>query len=234
MNNAKDIVEAGCKAIIKDLARCLPLGSTAVEIYEELQSKQIERKIQRLEELYSDLAETVNAFEDKINQEYINHDDFLDVFEEATRYVIQERQEQKRRLFKNILANSILSPDCDYDRTERYFRLLDNLGLMELEVLAVLDNPEKYNKDHGEIIKAPSQSVYQMNWINVTSTIVLTQLLDLRIDQVDEAITVLFSNGLLKENSKSKQLNTNGNALYVLKNLLTAKGRDFVKYLKSE
>lgn len=117
MNNAKEIIEAGGEAIIKDLVRCLPLGSTAVAIYEEFQSKQIERKIKCLEEFYTNLAVTVNGHQDKINQDYVSKDDFLDVFEEATRYVVSERQEKKRVLFKNILANSITSTDCDYDRT---------------------------------------------------------------------------------------------------------------------
>ena len=232
MNNAKDIAEATGKAFIKDLARCLPLGGTAVAIYEELQSKQIERKIQRLEEFYTNLAATVNAVEDKINQEYIKRDDFLDVFEEATRYVVLERQELKRQLFKNILANSIVSPDCDYDKTERYFRLLDNLSALELEILAVFDNPEQYNKSHGMIIKDPFHSAYQSSWSRVTAMSVLTQLLNIKVHEVEGAISVLFSNGLVVDNSMNHQLETNANTVNVLNNLLTARGKDFVKFLK--
>lgn len=56
MNNAKDIAEATGKAFIKELTSYLPLGKTAVSIYEEFQSKQIERKIKRLEEFCSNLA----------------------------------------------------------------------------------------------------------------------------------------------------------------------------------
>lgn len=232
MNNAKDIVEASGKAFIKELTSYLPLGKTAVDIYEELQSKQIQRKIERLEEFYTNLAASVNADNDRINQEYVNRDDFLDVFEEATRFVVTERQEQKRMLFKNILTNSILAPVCDYDKTEKYFRLLDNLGDMELRVLAVLENPEQYNKIHGMIIKDPIHNAYQTSWNTVTSMGVLTQVLDLKVHQVEEAITALFSNGLVVENSMSHQLNTNGNTIAVLKNLLTTRGRDFVQFLK--
>ena len=94
MNSPKEIVEASGKAFIKDLVRLLILGSTAVEVYEDLQSKQIERKIERLKEFYTNLAATVNAMQDKINQEFATKDDFLDVFEEAIRYVVTERQEK--------------------------------------------------------------------------------------------------------------------------------------------
>ena len=234
MNNAKEIVEAAGRGFIKDLVRFLPLGGAAVEIYEEFQSKQIERKLKRLEEFYVNLAATVNVQEERINKEFVNKDDFLDVFEEATRYVVLERQEQKRSLFKNILANSILSSDCDYDKTERYFRLLDNRSDLELRVLAVLDNPEKYNRSHGMIIKDPINNAYQTTWSTVASIGVLTQLLGINVHQAEEAIAVLFSNGLIIENSMSKRLQTNGNTIYVLKNLLTIRGKDFVKFLKSE
>ncbi len=232
MNNAKDIAEAAGKAFIIELTSYLPLGKTAVSIYEEFQSKQIERKLKRLEQFYGSLAATVNAVNDKINEEYVSKDDFLDVFEEATRFVVIERQEQKRQLFKNILANSIVSPVCDYDKTERYFRLLDNLGDLELKVLAVLENPEWYNQSHGMIIKDPINNAYQSSWNTATSMGVLTELLGLKVHQVEEAITVLFSNGLVVENSMGKQIQTNGNSISVLKNLLTTRGRDFVKFLK--
>ena len=220
MNNAKEIAEATGKAFIKELTSYLPLGKTAVSIYEEFQSKQIERKIKRLEEFYTDLAVTVNAEKDRINQEFVNRDDFLDVFEEATRYVVLERQEQKRILFKNILANSIVSPECDYDKTERYFRLLDNLGDIELRILAVLDNPEQYNASHGMIVKDPFQSAYQTTWETATSMGVLTTLLDLKVHEVEGAISILFSNGLIVEDSMG------------LRNLLTTRGKNFVKFLK--
>lgn len=226
MNNAKEIVEATGKVFIKDLVKILPLGSTAVEVYEELQSKQIERKIKRLEEFYQNLTTSVRVVEEKVNQEYVSKDDFLDVFEEASRYVVLERQAEKRQLFNNILTNSIISPVCDYDRTERYFRILDNLGELELRILAVLDNPESYNQIHGSIIKN------QSSWVTVTGMGILTQLLNLKIHQVEEAITILFSNGLIVENAMGAQLQTNGNTIHVLDNLLTTSGKNFVKFLK--
>ena len=217
---------------IKDLVRLLPLGNTAVEIYDELQSKQIERKIQRLEEFYTNLANSVNAVSDKVNQEFVKKDDFLDIFEEATKYVVNERNEEKRLFFKNILVNSIASSDCDYDKTERYFRLLDNLTEIEINILAILDNPERYNKRHGMKIKDPIHNPYQTVWNRVSAEGVLCQLLGLKIHEVSEAATVLFSNGLVVENFLSRKLETNSNTVHVLDNLLTVRGRDFVRFLK--
>lgn len=232
MDNAKDIVEASGKAFIKELARLLPLGSTAIAVYDELQSKQIERKIQRLEEFYTNLATTLRVHREEINQGYVNKDDFLDVFEKATRYVISERQDEKRQFFKNILVNSIMSSDCDYDKTERYFRLLDNLTEVELRILAVLDNPERYNNNHGMPVKDPINNAYQSSWNRVTGSGILTQVLGLKIHDIEDAVTVLFSNGLIVSNVLQRQLESNANGIHVLDNLLTARGKDFTKYLK--
>lgn len=228
----KEIVEAGGKVFIKELVRLLPLRSTAVEIYDELQSKQIERKIQRLEEFYRNLADSLNTVFDRVNQAYVNKDDFLDVFEEATRYVVLERSDEKRMFFKNIMTSSITSTDCDYDKTERYFRLLDNLTDIELKILAVLDNPDMYNKTHGMKVKDPFHSAYQSSWNSATGSGILTQVLDLKIHDVEDAITVLISNGLIVSNALEKRIETNSNPIHVLDNMLTIRGRDFVKYLK--
>ena len=126
----------------------------------------------------------------------------------------------------------MISTECDYDKTERYFRLLDNLGNLELEVLAVLDNPEKYNENHGMIIEVPFRSAHQTVTKEVSAIGVLTKLLSLKVDQAEEAFTILFSNGLVKENSINHRLNTNGNIIHVLSDLLTPRGRDFVIFLK--
>lgn len=232
MNNANDIAEASVKAVVKELVKVLPLGGAALAIYDELQAKQIERKIKRLEEFYNTLSTTVNTVKDKVNQEFVTKDDFLDVFEEATRYVVTERQEEKRLYFKNILVNSITSSDCDYDKTERYFRLLDNLTEIELRILAVLNNPEGYNKSHGMRVKDPINNAYQSSWNRVTGSGILTQVLGLKLHDVEDAITVLFSNGLIVSNVLQRQLETNANGIHVLDNLLTARGKDFVRYLK--
>lgn len=232
MNNAKEIVEATGKAFVKELVRFLPLGNTALDVYEEIQSKQVERKIKRLEEFYSKLTVTLQTQQDKINKEFVNKEDFLDVFEEVTRYVVLERQEQKRQLYKNILVNSITSATCDYDKTERYFRLLDNLTETEIKILAVLDNPKHYNDANGMPVKDPINNAYQTSWNLVTGSGVLTQVLGMKIHEVEDAITVLFSNGLIFSNVLDRKLETNANGIHVLDNLLTTRGKDFVKFLK--
>lgn len=232
---AKDneFVEIGGKAIFKSTIGLIPFfGNTALEIYNEVQSKQVERKIKRLEEFYQSLDARLQTLEDRINKEFVSKDDFLDVFEETSQYIITERIDKKRNYFNNILVNSIISPICDFDQTERYLRLLDNLNEQELSILAVLDNPYEYNRRHGMIIKDPADNSLLSSWKQVTAGGVLTKILGINIHILTESITVLWSNGLIIDNSLDKNLHTNGNAVNVLDNLLTTRGRSFVKYLK--
>ena len=232
MNNAKDNLSIIGKGVLKSILGSTLVGATAVTIHNELQAKQVKRKIERLEEFYHSLDEKVNTIEKKINEDYISKDDFQDVFEEATRYVVLERQAKKREYFKNILANSIVSNECDYDKTERYFRILDNLSQTELDVLAVLEDPVSYNRRHGMIISDPINNEFQTSWKFSRADGVLTQLLGITIDEAIEAITVLFSNGLIVENLLDKKIESNSNPVHVLDHLLTKRGRDFVKFLK--
>ncbi len=232
MNNAKENTGLIAKGVLKSVLGSFPVGATAVVIYNELQSKRVQRKIERLEEFYKSLDDRISVLEGQINKDFVSKEDFQDVFEEATRYIVLERQSKKRELFKNILANSITAKVCDYDKTERYFRLLDNLSEIELNILAILQNPEEYNKSHGMIIKDPYYNYYQNSWGEYRADGVLTQLLNVKIDDVQGAVTVLFSNGLIMENLLSKRIETNMNPVHVLENLLTPRGRDFVRFLK--
>ena len=82
-------------------------------------------------------------------------------------------------------------------------------------------------------VKAPINSAYQTSWNRVTGSGMLTQVLGLTLHDVEDAVTVLFSNGLIVSNVLQRQLETNASGIHVLDNLLTARGRDFVMYLKN-
>lgn len=233
MNQAKDNFYALGKAAIETIGGIIPIVGFVDSFYDNLNHIQAERKRKRISDFVIQLSEDLKELKDSIQEDYVSNDEFLDVFEKASRYIANERTEQKRTFFKNILCKSMISKDCDYDKTERYFRLLDNLSDIELSILAVLNNPEEYNKKHGMIINDPNNSIYQYTLNGVDTGGVLTQLLGLRIEDVSEAITGLFSNGLIVENFLRRTIQTNGNTIHVLDNLLTRKGRDFVRFLRA-
>lgn len=53
-------------------------------------------------------------------------------------FVECKRKEEKRILFKNILIHSITTKNCSYDKTEKYFRILEQMNSLELLLLKIL------------------------------------------------------------------------------------------------
>lgn len=82
------------------------------------------------------------------------------------------------------------------------------------------------------IIPNPVNNRYQSSWTEVTASGVLTQLLEMKIHEAQESVAILFSYGLIVDNLLSKRLQTNGNTIHVLDNLLSTSGKQFVKILK--
>lgn len=204
--------------------------------YNEYSSIQEQRKIHRLEEFLIVLNNDLQDFKSKINEEYVNKTEFLDVFEETVRYVVNERINEKREMFKKILLNSIVSEKCSYDRTEGYMKLLDKLGILELKILAVLKNPTSFNNKTGEIVKDPNkQEPGVINVITVWQTYntidILKQLLDETKEDLLDSTNTLENEGLIMKHFSNYRLKTNGNPIHVLDDKLTLKGKDFVSFI---
>lgn len=238
MNKAKDIAESTVKGVTKNFLSIIPIASTMIDVYEQYQALQTERKINRLRGWYKALNDDVQKLKENLNHNYIQKEDFLDIFEETARYVVNERKEEKRLLYKNILLNSAISTECSYDKTETYLRLLSQLDTLALEILKILSDPIQYNKDKGMII-ADLPKFHSGPGIHYTLSYKfieqLCQLLgdkDYEEDDVYEELYFLENNRIIEANVKDRSCQTNINPVIVLENCLTKKGKDFVSFLK--
>lgn len=236
MNQAKENLEPIIAGVVKAFATVIPVSAIALSIYEEFQAKRIERKISRLEGFYFSLKDEVSDVEGKINQNYISKDDFGDIFEQTANYIMNERLEEKRKCFQNIFLNSITASSCSYDKTEKYMRLLESMGWLELKILDVLRNPKGYNEKHGNIIKNPNESL--PGHINMITHLgpyrgveLLAKLLNEEESEIKDALYYLEQNRLIIEKSNAIQTQTNGHPIHTLDNMLTQKGKDFVLFI---
>lgn len=75
-------------------------------------------------------AKDLDESQKSINEKYVKNDDFLDIFEQTVNQVANERNDDKRMYFKNILLNSIFKDTVDYDITEKYMNILSRLEKM--------------------------------------------------------------------------------------------------------
>lgn len=230
------IIQNGIVAA-KGIAAIIPvLGGTITSIWSDIEALQAKRKHERLEEFYVTLREDVEKIKERINVSFIKQPDFLDIFELTAKYIVNERNEEKRTLFKNILLSSIINQDCTYDKAERYLRILEQMSNLEILLLRVLQNPTRYNHDQRDIIKNPndgqSDNVYKVQYTLVAEfKQVLHELIKTPLDDIAEAMYFLESNRLVKEKASDSKLQTNGNPIHVLDDKLTSKGKNFISFI---
>ena len=224
----ENVIEKGMVAI-KGITAMIPvLGGTLTSVWSDIDAIQAKRKHERLEEFYLSLEMEVQKIKEQINESYINQPDFLDVFEQTARHIVNERKEEKRILFRNILLSSITAKECSYDKTEKY-------GL-ELLILRILQNPSEFNRQNGEKIKDPNAPTpgYR-NLIIYTRTYffieMLSELLNAAQEDVAESIYYLESNRLIVDNVSLSKLQTNGHPIRTLEDKLTSKGKDLIAFI---
>ena len=215
------------------------VGGSINSVWSDLQGKQMQEKINRLY-LITELIKTDLVFiEAKVNDAFTLSSDFADVVETTLHHIINERKEEKRIMFKNILLNSMIAHDVDFDKTEKFCNLLTILGTMELLVLAVLYSPEVYNKKNGEPIKhlnPETPGSIRMSWVTKTVQIidVLTEIFSKQPqskENIIDALNILETNRIVIPKIATATLQTNGHPIDILKDRLTTKGKEFASYL---
>ncbi len=230
MNNTKDIVIASVKGLAKNCMSYVPIFGTMVDVYEEYAALQTQRKLKRLEDFYRELNEEVQH----LNEDYISQADFLDIFEKTARYVVNERLEKKRLLYKNILLHSATTCSCSYDKTESYLRLLEQFSSLGIDIIAILHDPIAYNKENGMII--PDLPVHSGPGFHYTLKYDFVEQLQHLLKTSDkeaviDELSFLESNRIILFGIKDRKAETNINPIVVLENSLTIKGKDFISFL---
>jgi hypothetical protein len=110
-----------------------------------------DRKEQRLNEFLQSLKDEISENKEQINSDFISKVDFLDVFEATTTKIANERSEEKRSAFKNILLTGILSPNYTYDQLENQIRILDQLNADHILLLKFFKSPKTFNPEAAQI-----------------------------------------------------------------------------------
>ena len=218
----------------KTLVSYIPIvGNAITNIWNEFESAQLQRKIERLESLITGLCIDLKRLETRINKEYINKQDCADILEKAAYAVALERLEEKREAYKNILLNSIVSDKADFDRTEKYMQLLSQMTRIDIILVKTFYNPQETNKQRGNPIKDPFIDEngnrfpsYQRDYLLHD---ILYSLLKYEREDIADSIEFLYQNRLI--NKDSYKLSTNGHPIHTLDGMLTEKGKGFVKFI---
>lgn len=109
------------------------------------------RKEARLGEFIENYFNDLNRKQDYLIKEYINSDDFLDIFENILADVMNTRTAVKRNMLKNLLVNSCTIHNTTYEKTEDFQHLVDVLSPISLLILSVFYRLQDIYMDGEEI-----------------------------------------------------------------------------------
>jgi len=108
------------------------------------------RKINRVRETLEGLIEDLRDFKSKVSENYVKTEDFEELLEQALRKAADERNPEKRRLYRAFLSNAVKSPAASYDDRIRVLRILEQVHPDGLRVLAALAQmPVQSNAQFG-------------------------------------------------------------------------------------
>lgn len=101
-----------------------------------------ERKIDRVKEVLTGLAEDLENFQSTVSEEYVRTEEFEDLLDETLRRVARERSEEKRELYRGFLRQTVKLPhDSAYDLRIQVLRTVEQITPGHLTILKALSQP---------------------------------------------------------------------------------------------
>ena len=101
----------------------------------------VDRKIGRVLKFMEGFAEELKDFKSKASEEYVKTEDFQELSEQTLLRVQDERNEEKRRIYRDFLIDAIKAPMELYDEQLRFLRTLEEMQPDHIRILRVLNNP---------------------------------------------------------------------------------------------
>ncbi|MDV2504182.1 MAG: hypothetical protein RX318_09525 [bacterium] len=105
------------------------------------------RKDSRIREVLEAIASDLKEFKSDASEKYTKTEDFEELFERTLRQVAEERNEKKRRIYKEFLLEAIKSPGEPYDEQDRHLRTLEEIQPVHLEILHAIQNAPEMGRN---------------------------------------------------------------------------------------
>ncbi len=171
------------------------------------------RKFARVREVLEGLISDLSDFKSEVSEEYVKTEDFEELLEQTLERSADERNEEKRQIYRSFLTNAIESPGEPYDEQIRFLRTLEELQPDHLKVLRALSKTP--DPDPG-MMGSPNQTLRQ-------------RLPDLEEKRIEELITQL--NDLRVTNMTSLKTMMTGRGAADLRHSITSYGQRFMQYI---
>lgn len=171
------------------------------------------RKLARVREVLSGIVTDLSNFKSEVSEKYVKTEDFEELLEQTLRRVADERNEEKREIYRAFLSNAIESPGEPFDDQIRFLRTLDEVQADHLRIIRALS-------------QVPSSKPGPMGSPNQT---LKKRLPDISEDRIAELIGQL--NDMRVTNMTSLKVMMTGHGAEDLRYSITPYGQRFLNYL---
>ena len=178
-----------------------------------LSGMSIERKMDRIKEVLDGLAQDLGHFHSEASETYVRSGEFQEVLERTLRQVADERNEEKRRIYRLFLRGTIETPGEPYDEQRRFLHTLEEIQGDHLRIIrAMLQDPEANLGSTGSPLQTLCRRVPDMSRERMAELV--GQLNDMRVTNLTSLNTMMTAHGAAS-----------------LHHALTSYGRRFIAFL---
>jgi len=152
------------------------------------------RKLARIREVLGGLVSDLNEFKSEVSEEYVKSEEFEELLEQTLRKAADERNEEKRQIYRSFLTNAIESPGEPYDEQIRFLRTLEEIQPDHLKILHALSQEPSPKPD---MMGSPNQTLCnRLPGIDKDRIAELVdQLNDMRITNLTSLKTMMTGHG---------------------------------------
>ncbi|WP_428737834.1 hypothetical protein [Sulfurimonas sp.] len=152
------------------------------------------RKLGRVREVLESLSNDLKEFKSEASESYVKTEEFEDLLEQTLKRVGEERNEEKRHLYKAFLTDSIESPGEPYDDQLRLLRTFEQISPDHIQVLkAFSQKPEPNPGSMGTPIQTLRQRLPDFDEKRIEE--IVAQLNDMRITNQRSLKTMMTGHG---------------------------------------
>lgn len=211
-------------AIVRAGLGAIPVaGAATTELLNVIVAPPLEKRRQEWMERIGNALRKLEETKGVSLEELQNNDVFLDIALQASQTALRTSQEDKLNALKNAVLNSSLNTSPDESIQQMFLNFIDFLTVWHLRLLAFLNSPEEWAKNHGLDFSHIS--------MGGTSTLIERAFEELRNrrDLYDQLGKDLYSRGLI--NGDNFHVTTSGHGL--MQSKTTGMGKSFLNFINS-
>lgn len=110
------------------------------------------RQNRRLNQFLVTLAENLKDLESRVNNDFMQTDDFQDLAEDLFSKAAETRQQEKLDAFRAIFVNTVLSSSPTYDEAAEIAELVNDWQPRHIILMHILADPAIADKQMGNIV----------------------------------------------------------------------------------